>query len=64
GHEFHYSEIDEPSARIRRVYRIPTSTPYLEGYLYKNTLTSYIHLHFASNPKFAQGFVESCVNRI
>jgi cobyrinic acid a,c-diamide synthase len=65
GHEFHYSEIDEPPRRIKRVYiinpkskiRNPKSN---EGFLYKNTLASYIHLHFASNPKFAKGFIEKC----
>src|SRR3972149_9877185 len=63
GHEFHYSEIDEPPQRVKRVYRVPHPTshiPKIEGYLYKNTLASYIHLHFASNPKFAEGFVEKC----
>ncbi len=71
GHEYHYSEIDEPSNRIKRVYRIthnPPSPPFnkggqvgVEGYLYKNTLASYIHLHFASNPKFAEGFIKLCI---
>ena len=63
GHEFHYSEIDELSPRVKRVYRFPHPTshiPKIEGYLYKNTLASYIHLHFASNPKFAEGFVKKC----
>lgn len=56
GHEFHYSEIDEPPHRIKRVYQFTGK----EGYLYKNTLASYVHLHFASNPKFAEGFVRAC----
>jgi len=63
GHEFHYSEIDEPPQRVKRVYHIPHPTshiPKIEGYLYKNTLASYMHLHFASNPGFAAGFVEKC----
>ena len=81
GHEYHYSEIDEPPQRVKRVYRIthnPPSPPFsknppipplskggkggFEGYLYKNTLASYIHLHFASNPKFVEGFVKLCKN--
>ncbi|MBI5875487.1 MAG: cobyrinate a,c-diamide synthase [Deltaproteobacteria bacterium] len=70
GHEYHYSEIDEPSQKIKRGYRITHNPPSpsftkggqggVEGYLYKNTLASYIHLHFASNPKFADGFVKLC----
>ncbi len=61
GHEFHYSNIDEPPRRIKKVYQI-TADSFMkkEGYLYKNTLVSYIHLHFASNPGFAEGFVEKC----
>lgn len=61
GHEFHYSEINEPPDRIKRSYRIthPAShTTAFEGYFYKNTLASYIHLHFANNPRFAKGFVK------
>ncbi|MBI5749629.1 MAG: cobyrinate a,c-diamide synthase [Nitrospinae bacterium] len=79
GHEFHYSNIDEPPHRIKRVYQLAPdriiqglgedsfrNKPALEcfyrgeGYLYKNTLVSYIHLHFVSNPGFAEGFVEKC----
>lgn len=63
GHEYHYSEISEPPDNIKRVYRLTPHTSRLtasEGYLYRNTLASYIHLHFASNPKFAEGFVRAC----
>ncbi|MBI3754211.1 MAG: cobyrinate a,c-diamide synthase, partial [Deltaproteobacteria bacterium] len=63
GHEYHYSEIDKPSQKIKRGYRLTPHTSRLtasEGYLCKNTLASYVHLHFASNPKFAEGFVKKC----
>jgi len=61
GHEFHYSNIDEPPRRIKRVYQLrEDSFRDKEGYLYKNTLVSYIHLHFGSNPEFAKGFIEKC----
>src|SRR3990172_9324277 len=63
GHEYHYSEIDEPPQKIKRCYQLTPHTSRLtasEGYLCKNTLASYIHLHFASNPKFAEGFVRAC----
>ncbi|MBI5328205.1 MAG: cobyrinate a,c-diamide synthase [Deltaproteobacteria bacterium] len=67
GHEYHYSEIEEPSKKIKRVYHIraqraPATShiPMKEGYLYKNTLASYIHLHFASNLRFAEGFAREC----
>lgn len=29
-----------------------------EGYLYRNVLASYIHLHFASDPRLAGAFVD------
>lgn len=70
GHEFHYSEIDEPPSAVTRVYSITynsSAPPFnkggkagFEGYLYKNTLASYVHLHFAGNPSFAAGFMEKC----
>lgn len=63
GHEFHYSEIIEEDGLpyVRMVYRvIGGEGTHLEGYLYRNTLASYIHLHFASNRKFAKDFVKRC----
>ncbi len=56
GHEFHYSEI-ELLEEIKKVRT--TDKDELEGLLYKKTLASYIHLHFASNTKFAEGFIEA-----
>ncbi len=68
GHEFHYSEIKESSdvERFRNVDGL--STAYLlrnntgerlvdEGYKYKNTLASYVHLHFGSNPCVVRSFI-------
>ncbi len=65
GHEFHYSEIDEPPDLIKNVYLIDSNgeETYPEGYLYNNVLASYIHLHFASNPRFAEGFLKCCQSR-
>lgn len=69
GHEYHYSEITRPYEKIKMIYQIAHDPPYKkggqeisEGYLYKNTLASYIHLHFMSNPKFAEGFVRLCID--
>ncbi len=61
GHEYHYSELIT-RAKLKTVYKIgkgKTATD--EGYLYKQTLASYMHLHFRSNPEFARGFVEACI---
>jgi cobyrinic acid a,c-diamide synthase len=58
GHEFHYSEMSAGG----------TGTAYMvsggegtgeEGFVYRNALASYIHLHFASNPAFAAGFIKT-----
>ena len=74
GHEFHYSEIDKPRNKIERVYQLTNlpTPPFrkggkkggFEGYLYKNTLCSYMHLHFGSNPEFVNGFVKKCKENI
>lgn len=65
GHEFHYSELEQRNFcndLIEPVYRVQKhlageSRP--EGYLYKNCLASYLHLHFGSNPEFASALVEA-----
>ena len=53
GHEFHASRIDEVPDRVPRAYRVRTGRggpPRAEGYLIGETLMSYVHLHFGSNP--------------
>lgn len=46
GHEFHYSEIFQPSAfNLKPFYR------------FKNTYASYVHVHFGSNLEIAKNFV-------
>jgi len=59
GHEFHYSEMtggaDGPHA-----YTVSgAGNDFKEGFVYKRALASYMHLHFASNPAFAAGFVRA-----
>ncbi len=61
GHEFHYSEIieDDYSGKmekrgIKTIYRVfdkEKGFVKMEGYRYLNTLGSYVHLHFGSNPE-------------
>jgi cobyrinic acid a,c-diamide synthase len=64
GHEFHYSELRRtPGSRSSsRAYAIPSTNrrETCEGYLYKNCVASYAHLHFGSAPDFAVEFVEAC----
>jgi cobyrinic acid a,c-diamide synthase len=62
GHEFHYSEMGEMPARIKRLYGVSRNDVPLgnEGFRYRNCLASYIHLHFGSCHGMAAAFVESC----
>lgn len=62
GHEFHYSEMEEMPADVERAYRVRRGPVDLgmEGYLYRNCLASYVHLHFGSNPELAASFVARC----
>ncbi|MBI5903851.1 MAG: cobyrinate a,c-diamide synthase [Deltaproteobacteria bacterium] len=61
GHEFHYSGISRPPAGLKRAFTFFNGDEDVrEGYLYKNTLATYVHLHFSSNPAVASGFVDAC----
>jgi cobyrinic acid a,c-diamide synthase len=63
GHQFRYSELVVKGQPLRPAYSLrrrrggETSS---EGYQVGNTLASYVHAHWASNPLAARGFVESC----
>lgn len=61
GHEFHYSELAGVPSGIKRAFGIKSAKGVeKEGFVYKKTLATYVHLHFASNPAFAKGFVRLC----
>ncbi|OGL06830.1 MAG: hypothetical protein A3I03_06205 [Candidatus Rokubacteria bacterium RIFCSPLOWO2_02_FULL_68_19] len=62
GHEFHASLIDVVPASVPRAYRVRTRRGPApeEGYLVGNSLLSYFHLHFGSNPEVASHLVASC----
>lgn len=65
GHEFHYSEIKNSqhaaaSKQPLTGYSVRDGQGKdigIEGYRIKNTLASYIHIHFGSNNDAAKGFV-------
>ena len=64
GHEFHYSEINTEPEDIKKDYSVSgrgDARSYSEGYRVKNTLGSYVHLHFGSCPSVCSAFVESCL---
>lgn len=63
GHEFHYSEIEiescETADRVYLVAQRSGAASQSEGYQQYNTLGSYIHLHFGSNPDCCRQFIKS-----
>ena len=63
GHEFHYSSLENPDQDIENVYQVASRAGQdiqLKGYRVLNTLGSYFHLHFGSNPESARHFVAAC----
>ena len=63
GHQFRYSDLDPEPVEAERVYSVRRrrggqTSP--EGYRKGSVLASYVHGHWASNPRVAEGFVESC----
>jgi cobyrinic acid a,c-diamide synthase len=60
GHEFHATRIDPVPERVTRAYAVrtrPGVATRAEGYLVGETLMSYVHLHFGSNPAVAEHLV-------
>ncbi len=61
GHEFHYSYLKNSGKNLDKIYLVTMRRGSLiknEGYIYKNCLGSYIHLHFGSNLKFAKNLLQ------
>jgi len=64
GHEFHWSRLDNVSPESIYLYSSSKrGTSKQEGFLYKNVLAAYTHIHFASQPKLAENFIDFCVQR-
>jgi cobyrinic acid a,c-diamide synthase len=63
GHQFRYSTLTPNPERMERVYAVRPrwGEPFVEGYRAGSVLASYVHVHWASNPQAAEGFVDSCV---
>ncbi|MCX7914356.1 MAG: cobyrinate a,c-diamide synthase [Thermodesulfovibrionales bacterium] len=62
GHEFHYSDIKDRSkiVNIKKIYSVKDNGGNIlgdEGFLYKKTFASYIHLHFGSNWEIIKRFL-------
>ncbi len=66
GHEFRHSALAgaaEDAAPTWLVRRRPGEPAALEGFHRGSALGSYVHVHWASNPHLAEGFVASCAAR-
>ena len=64
GHEFHYSELIPSAAAVPGVYAVTSrfgESGIEEGFQVNNTLGSYIHLHFGSQPDAVATFVQACL---
>ncbi len=58
GHEFHYSEIKQPAVgNCCIIFNNKGQNMGSEGYRYKNTIASYMHVHYGSNPDIARNFI-------
>jgi cobyrinic acid a,c-diamide synthase len=66
GHEFHYSELaglpqDDPLwTPVYRIKRRRSEKIFTEGYQQKHVLASYVHLHWASQPRNVETFIHQC----
>ncbi len=60
GHEFHYSKIKTSKATdlCYELYNSDNVFIGIEGYRTRNLLSSYVHIHFGSNPKIGQNFIK------
>lgn len=60
GHEFHWSELQRRWPEEVLAYQLIDKGERTEGYCRDNLLASYVHLHFAANPRLAPRFVATC----
>jgi cobyrinic acid a,c-diamide synthase len=62
GQLFHYSRLRNLPPDLARTLQLEplNHSMFDEGYTVHNTVATYAHLHFASNPEFARSFVHSC----
>jgi cobyrinic acid a,c-diamide synthase len=70
GHEFHYSELINPSVNkpedqvVYKVKRMRSDSLNLEGFQYGHVLASYVHTHFASCERAVKRFVSVCSQQV
>jgi len=59
---FPFPYVIDETQDVARAYGVtaPGGATRAEGYVVGRSLMSYVHLHFASNPALARGFVDAC----
>jgi len=65
GHQFRYSILDADGAEtLPHLYTVrPKWGPaFAEGYAREDLVASYVHAHWASNPRVPEAFVRACAN--
>ncbi|MBN2736728.1 MAG: cobyrinate a,c-diamide synthase [Spirochaetales bacterium] len=61
GHMFRWSQIIQEPEKPRPLFKVTKNNKTsFEGYIYKNTVASYLHLHFAGAPQIAANFLKTC----
>lgn len=63
GHEFHYSKLSNVDSDINYSYQLwggKGAAGRSEGIMRDNLLASYLHLHFANQPRFVDRFLTEC----
>ncbi|MGB8930314.1 MAG: cobyrinate a,c-diamide synthase, partial [Anaeromyxobacteraceae bacterium] len=63
GHQFRYSDLEAQPAGEACAYRVTRrrgGEPFAEGFGGGSVLASWVHVHWASCPEAAEGFVASC----
>jgi cobyrinic acid a,c-diamide synthase len=63
GHQFRYSELGSLDGAVQTPYTVRRrrgGEASAEGFVMNQVVASYVHAHWASNPRIAEGFVQSC----
>ncbi len=61
GHEFHWSRVVNQTPELDPVYRVETSSGIRnDGFATGSVVASYVHVHFASQPRLVPRWLEAC----
>jgi cobyrinic acid a,c-diamide synthase len=63
GHQFRYSELGPADGPVEAPYTVRRrrgGDATREGFVTNNVVASYVHAHWASNPRVAEGLVKAC----